>query len=334
MTRIIPRAEWGARSPRYVNRSPMASTPTGHYNGPTVRVGGSTSFGHERCAQLVRGTQNFHMDSRGWSDIAYNFVICPHGYIFEGRGLRVINGANGTNAGNRTSHAVMWLAGEENPFTAEEKRAYVDAIAYIDYNTDAPFGSIGHRDHKATACPGQERYDWIRAGMPVDGGSTPNPPPSGSANPTLKLGSRGPDVTNIQNVILHKAGGNITVDGIFGPATERRVKEVQAFFGLAADGIVGPKTWDLFIWLAFLPTTPSHSFGDWPSNTNKPLIKRGSTGPAVRYLQDVLNEISVDGNFGPATERRVKQTQEFFGLRVDGIVGPTTWKLVDWLAVS
>jgi peptidoglycan hydrolase-like protein with peptidoglycan-binding domain len=35
---------------------------------------------------------------------------------------------------------------------------------------------------------------------------------------------------------------NLAVDGTFGPATTAAVKEVQAFFGIAQDGIVGPQT--------------------------------------------------------------------------------------------
>lgn len=35
----------------------------------------------------------------------------------------------------------------------------------------------------------------------------------------------------------------VAVDGIFGPETEHRVKQVQFQFGLSPDGIVGPQTW-------------------------------------------------------------------------------------------
>jgi GH25 family lysozyme M1 (1,4-beta-N-acetylmuramidase) len=42
----------------------------------------------------------------------------------------------------------------------------------------------------------------------------------------------------------------VTVDGIFGAATEAAVKSVQTRAGLAADGIVGPDTFAVLAWLA------------------------------------------------------------------------------------
>lgn len=177
MPKIVSRADSGLRAPRSRSTGVLNRKSTGHWNGPTLTIRGSTEWGHELCAGIVRGIQAFHMDVRKWNDIAYNFVICPHDYIFEGRGLNVINAANGTNEGNRTSHAVMWMTGQGNPFVEGEKRGFRGAVAYISDNTSAPDDAIGHRDHKSTECPGDERYRWIHDGMPVSG-STPTPVPT------------------------------------------------------------------------------------------------------------------------------------------------------------
>lgn len=60
-----------------------------------------------------------------------------------------------------------------------------------------------------------------------------------------------------------------------------------------------------------------------------PLIKRGSKCEAVKKLQQILNakgyKLSVDGDFGPATEAAVKAYQKANHLEVDGEVGPLTW---------
>lgn len=57
------------------------------------------------------------------------------------------------------------------------------------------------------------------------------------------------------------------------------------------------------------------------------LLKRGSSGEDVKLLQKAL-KIKVDGNFGPGTELAVKNFQGSHGLAIDGLVGPTTQRLI------
>lgn len=53
----------------------------------------------------------------------------------------------------------------------------------------------------------------------------------------LRIGSKGPDVMKLQQLLYLKA------DGIFGQLTLEAVKAFQNDNGLFPDGIVGPKTW-------------------------------------------------------------------------------------------
>jgi hypothetical protein len=55
------------------------------------------------------------------------------------------------------------------------------------------------------------------------------------------------------------------------------------------------------------------------------MLKRGSTGSNVRYLQTALGGLKVDGQFGPITDKAVRAFQAAQGIKVDGIVGPITW---------
>lgn len=55
------------------------------------------------------------------------------------------------------------------------------------------------------------------------------------------------------------------------------------------------------------------------------ILKRGSKGEDVKRLQTILG-ITIDGDFGPKTEKAVKDFQKKNGLIADGIVGPNTWK--------
>ena len=54
------------------------------------------------------------------------------------------------------------------------------------------------------------------------------------------------------------------------------------------------------------------------------LLKTGSTGADVTKLQTALG-LKADGNFGPGTEKAVKDFQIRNGMEADGIVGDATW---------
>ena len=57
----------------------------------------------------------------------------------------------------------------------------------------------------------------------------------------LRIGSKGPDVMKLQQLLYLKA------DGIFGQITLEAVKDFQRDNGLFPDGIVGPKTWEVLV---------------------------------------------------------------------------------------
>ncbi len=54
------------------------------------------------------------------------------------------------------------------------------------------------------------------------------------------------------------------------------------------------------------------------------ILKRGLKGAPVKRLQEKLG-VDADGDFGPGTERAVKEFQQANGLAVDGIAGPDTF---------
>src|SRR5690606_26223605 len=135
------------------------------------------------------------------------------------------------------------------------------------------------------------------------------------------------DVKNRQSWLNKSRGEKLVVDGIFGPATKAAIIRYQKFLGVAADGIWGPKT------------QAAHQ--KYYNKVNKPapkpastLLRRGSTGAKVKQVQQRLKtnyalyagKLVVDGIFGPATEKAVREFQRRAGLAVDGIVGPATLK--------
>lgn len=61
--------------------------------------------------------------------------------------------------------------------------------------------------------------------------------------PTLRRGSQGDEVADLQTILNARYGADLEVDGNFGKATEAAVKAFQKANGLTADGVVGAKTW-------------------------------------------------------------------------------------------
>lgn len=67
----------------------------------------------------------------------------------------------------------------------------------------------------------------------------------------------------------------------------------------------------------------------WQPRVDAPLGTRvlevGSVGSDVEFVQR-WHGIGVDAHYGPATEAKVRATQQRNGLAVDGVVGPQTWR--------
>lgn len=166
----VTRAQWGARPPKSAGIHQPMNSILGHWEGPRMGV-----FPHASCPSKVRGIQNFHMDGRGWADIAYSGMVCPHGYLFECRGPNIRTAANGTNPANDKFHALCYLSGDGDPFTDEAKLAFGEGFAWLGGHAG---GLAGHRDVRPTTCPGDVVEAWIKAGAPMPGPVTPPQPPT------------------------------------------------------------------------------------------------------------------------------------------------------------
>jgi peptidoglycan hydrolase-like protein with peptidoglycan-binding domain len=63
---------------------------------------------------------------------------------------------------------------------------------------------------------------------------------------------------------------------------------------------------------------------------NEPILRSGSQGDWVYYLQQLLAQAGydpngLDGDFGAGTLAALQSFQQAYGLTVDGVAGPATW---------
>lgn len=168
--------------------------------------------------------------------------------------------------------------------------------------------------------------------------------------PTLRVGSQGATVRELQALLTLLGFYQGSVDGNFQDSTTTAVITFQQAAGLTADGIVGANTWSRLL-PSVTPVTTTAAAGESAtqsaapaprpatapasaSSTSEtatlPMLRLGMRGSAVARLQQRLRAIGVfegevDGIFGTATQNAVKAAQRRFNLNPDGIVGNATW---------
>ena len=137
--------------------------------------------------------------------------------------------------------------------------------------------------------------------------------------PVLRQGTNSawPKVTvRSLQYLLAAHGAKLVITGTFDAKTKAAVVNFQRSHHLAVDGVAGSATW-----LALIPK-----------------LKLGSTGPAVRAVQDQANfrngrdghSLNVDGIYGKKTQAWVRgfqhaMAQEVRGFTVNGVVDTITW---------
>jgi predicted chitinase/peptidoglycan hydrolase-like protein with peptidoglycan-binding domain len=147
---------------------------------------------------------------------------------------------------------------------------------------------------------------------------------AGGAGP-ISVGAQGQQVTDLQNRLKALGFDPGAADGAFGPGTEAQVRAFQQSQGLTADGVVGPQTLGR---LNEMVAPPAPAPAPAPQS-EAPTLGINASGQDVSALQELLNRnganLTVDGEFGPATESAVLAYQSTNGLSTDGVVGPQTW---------
>ena len=170
------------------------------------------------------------------------------------------------------------------------------------------------------------------------------PSPSYPGTP-LRRGDTNADVALVQ-FMLNRISQNypaipkLTVDGVFGSATENAVRAFQSIFDLTADGIVGPATWYklILLYVAVQRLGELQSLGQTYTRYNWELpdnLSVGSTGSRVTFLQYVLTVLSeflpsvpapdITGTYTENTADSVRAFQVYENLPATGSIDEATW---------
>ncbi|MFB2972428.1 N-acetylmuramoyl-L-alanine amidase [Aerosakkonema sp. BLCC-F183] len=248
---VISAANWGAVPPKELPAETIPKLIIIHHtdspNPPNALSKGTLEGGK----QLARNIQRAHMDTNGWNDSGHNFLNTIGGFVLEGRQGTLAAIPKGhcvrsAHAGNKAANESPGIENEGNFMTHRMGTAQWNSLVELcaalcsAYNID-PDNIKGHRDFKATDCPG----DWLYSQLPrlrrvVRQTLAPPSIP-------LKKGSKGSKVKDLQKYLKAWGFNPGSIDGVFGTNTQTSVIGFQKSKGLTADGVVEAKTWKALI---------------------------------------------------------------------------------------
>jgi hypothetical protein len=165
---VHSRAAWNARAPNCIS-STTPNRVTIHH---TVTPTRDSLSPQARLRQI----QNFHMNSRGWCDIGYNFLVSRDGRLWRGRGSTRL-GAHVAN--NNSGNVGISFMGTHTNTTITNKQMCNTAKLLSWLDVHRPAVSLnrsdvkGHRQYGGTSCPGNSLYGqldrmvrWAKNGCP------------------------------------------------------------------------------------------------------------------------------------------------------------------------
>ncbi len=217
----------------------------------------------------------------------------------------------------------------------QHAEASLRTLGYYHGAVDGVFGSKlllavksfqGHYGLAQDGIVGKLTWAKLSATVGTPASGTNSASPNFTEDPLLRLGSHGPAVVRLQNLLIEH-GYHLAADGDFGPVTYADVRNFQASHHLAVDGIVGSETMRAL-------QAASNSASPTMEAARVGLLREGNSGPAVIELQKGLEALGYstggsDGHFGPMTLTAVLDFQQSNGIPATGLVGILTWRALD-----
>lgn len=187
-TPLLKRAAW--TSTPAASPGPLTD-PDGlavHWMGPAVPV--SVYQGDKAAvARFLEAIRRFHVVTRGWSDIAYQFGVDTKGRRWELRGWARRSAANGDTLPNAHYGAVVAIIGQGQRPTPELLDGLADARAHFRRRHPGGTKLLTHNQVRPdpTECPGPSLTSWVHHGGPrptMPDPIPPGPPPDPDPQPS------------------------------------------------------------------------------------------------------------------------------------------------------
>jgi hypothetical protein len=166
---VKSRADWGARATECSSLNTTKTKISVHHTVTPSDQGGSLST----FAQRIRGIQAFHMDSNGWCDIGYTFMVTIDGTTWEAREAKYLGAHVANNNTNNVGVSFIGCfhtssCGDYPPNAPPQAMldgggALIGKIADRYGITISGTTVIGHRDNpdQSTSCPGDNLHDEL-----------------------------------------------------------------------------------------------------------------------------------------------------------------------------
>ncbi|XP_034255308.1 peptidoglycan-recognition protein LE-like [Thrips palmi] len=157
---LVQRHEWLAQ-PAKPGVDPVTASPVQYvilHHSAT-----DTCYSFPECVLRIRYLQTFHMESKNWSDIAYNFLVGGDGYVYVGRGWDKA-GAHTLNWNHRSvGISLVGTFSYQKP-TMEQMRAVFKLIGYgVELNKVVPdYKLAAVCQFRSTESPGKFVLDEMR----------------------------------------------------------------------------------------------------------------------------------------------------------------------------
>lgn len=200
-------------------------------------------FTGDNGVQLQENMKRYHVNTNGWSDIGQHVTLLLDGRFVTGRPF---DKAPASITGFNTGAFCMEMLGDfdigKDKFEGKQKES---ALKLTKYFLDKKRNIRFHNEGAAKTCPGSSinKATFIAEAKAIGAKqATPAPVAKNATTKTLRLGDKGEEVIELQ-LLLNKYSYKLKPDGGFGILTQGAVKDFQRTHNLAADGMVGSKTW-------------------------------------------------------------------------------------------